>query len=87
MFSVASGLDSMVVGESQILGQLRAAYALGTEAGSVGSVLHDLAQTALRVGKRVHTDTGIDQAGASIVSVALDRAEAVLGSLDGRPRR
>ena len=44
MFSVASGLDSMVVGESQILGQLRAAYALGTEAGSIGSVLHDLAQ-------------------------------------------
>jgi glutamyl-tRNA reductase len=84
MFSVASGLDSMVVGESQILGQLRAAYALGTEAGSVGSVLHDLAQSALRVGKRVHTDTEIDQAGASIVSVALDRAVAELGSLEGR---
>ena len=84
MFTVASGLDSMVVGESQILGQLRAAYALGTETGSVGSVLHDLTQTALRVGKRVHTDTGIDRAGASIVSVSLDRAEAVLGSLAGR---
>jgi glutamyl-tRNA reductase len=84
IFSVASGLDSMVIGESQILGQLRAAYALGTEVGSVGSVLHDLAQTALRVGKRVHSDTGIDQAGASIVSVALDQATAVLGSLDGR---
>ena len=55
MFSVASGLDSMVVGESQILGQLRSAYALGTEVGVVGTVLHDLAQTALRVGKRVHT--------------------------------
>jgi glutamyl-tRNA reductase len=84
MFSVASGLDSMVVGESQILGQVRAAYALGSEAGSIGSVLHDLAQSALRVGKRVHSETGIDQAGASIVSVALDRAEAALGSLDGR---
>jgi glutamyl-tRNA reductase len=83
MFAVASGLDSMVVGESQILGQVRAAYAQGTEAGSVGSVLHDLAQTALRVGKRVHTDTEIDQAGASIVSVALDRAASVIGSLDG----
>ena len=83
MFSVASGLDSMVVGESQILGQLRAAYASGTEAGSVGSVLHDLAQTALRVGKRVHSETGIDQAGASIVSVALDRAGELLGTLDG----
>ena len=75
MFSVASGLDSMVVGESQILGQLRSAYALGTEVGTVGTVLHDLAQTALRVGKRVHTDTGIDRAGASVVSVALDQAE------------
>jgi glutamyl-tRNA reductase len=83
MFSVASGLDSMVVGESQILGQLRAAYALGTEAGSIGSVLHDLAQSALRIGKRVHTETDIDQAGASIVSVALDRAVSALGSLDG----
>jgi glutamyl-tRNA reductase len=84
MFSVASGLDSMVVGESQILGQLRSAYALGTDVGSVGSVLHDLAQTALRVGKRVHSDTGIDQAGASIVTVALDQAEAMLGALEGR---
>jgi glutamyl-tRNA reductase len=84
MFTVASGLDSMVVGESQILGQLRAAYALGTETGTVGTVLHDLAQSALRVGKRVHSETGIDRAGASIVSVALDRAAQVFGSLEGR---
>jgi glutamyl-tRNA reductase len=84
MFTVASGLDSMVVGESQILGQVRAAYALSTEAGSVGTVLHDLTQTALRIGKRVHTDTGIDQAGASIVSVALDQADQRLGGLDGK---
>jgi glutamyl-tRNA reductase len=81
MFTVAAGLDSMVIGESQILGQLRSAYALGTELGSVGSVLHELAQTALRVGKRIHSDTGIDKAGASIVSVALDRATDVLGPL------
>ena len=84
IFTVASGLDSMVVGESQILGQLRAAYALGTDVGAVGSVLHDLVQNALRVGKRVHSETGIDRAGASIVSVALDRAANVLGTLDGR---
>jgi glutamyl-tRNA reductase len=83
MFTVASGLDSMVIGESQILGQLRSAYGLGSEAGSVGSVLHDLSQSALRVGKRVHSDTGIDRAGASIVSVALDQARDVLGSLPG----
>jgi glutamyl-tRNA reductase len=84
MFSVASGLDSMVIGESQILGQVRAAYGLGTQAGSVGSVLHELAQTALRVGKRVHSETGIDRAGASVVSVALDAATSVLGELAGR---
>jgi len=83
MFSVAAGLDSMVVGESQILGQLRASYVLGSDVGSVGSVLHDLAQSALRVGKRVHSETGIDRAGASIVSVALDRAAEVLGRFDG----
>ena len=84
LFSVAAGLDSMVVGESQILGQLRAAYAVGTETGSVGRVLHELVQSALRTGKTVHTDTGIDRAGASIVSVALDHAEAVLGGLADR---
>lgn len=83
LFTVVSGLDSMVVGESQILGQVRSAYALGTEAGSVGTVLHDLAQTALRVGKRVHSETGIDRAGASVVSVALDHAARALGTLDG----
>ena len=84
IFTVASGLDSMVIGESQILGQLRSAYALGNELGSVGTVLHDLAQTALRIGKRVHSDTGIDRAGASIVSVALDQAEQLLGALAGQ---
>jgi glutamyl-tRNA reductase len=74
----------MVVGEAQILGQLRAAYALGVEHQCIGAVLHDLAQTALRVGKRVHTDTGVDRAGASVVAVALDRAERQLGGLPGR---
>jgi glutamyl-tRNA reductase len=84
MFTVASGLDSMVIGESQILGQLRSAYTLGSQMGAVGSVIHALAQTALRVGKRVHSETGIDRAGASIVSVALDHAERVHGELAGR---
>ena len=83
LFSVAAGLDSMVVGESQILGQLRTAYAVGTETGSVGRALHELVQSALRAGKSVHADTGIDRAGASIVSVALDRADALLGGAGG----
>jgi glutamyl-tRNA reductase len=85
LFTVASGLDSMVVGETQVLGQLRAAYGLAQEEGTVGRALHPVAQRALRVGKRVHTETGIDKAGASLVSVALDRAEARIGDLAGRP--
>jgi glutamyl-tRNA reductase len=82
LFTVASGLDSMVVGESQILGQLRRAYAASGQ--GAGRVLHELFQSALRVGKRVHAETGIDAAGQSLVSVGLDHATAVLGSLAGR---
>src|SRR5829696_417449 len=84
LFSVAAGLDSMVVGESQILGQLRSAYAAAAELDAVGSDLHDLAQHALRVGKRVHAETGIERAGASLVSIALGEAERLLGPLAGR---
>ncbi|BBY34154.1 glutamyl-tRNA reductase [Mycolicibacter minnesotensis] len=71
LFSVASGLDSAVVGEQQVLGQVRRAYASAEANSSVGRVLHELAQRALSVGKRVHSETGIDAAGASVVSVAL----------------
>ncbi len=85
LFAVSSGLDSMVVGEAQILGQLRAAYVAADETGTVGRVLHELVQQALRVGKRVHASTGIDTAGASVVSEALaDAAAALGGSLAGR---
>lgn len=86
LFSVAAGLDSMVLGESQVLGQLRSAYALAREESAIGRVLHELCQQALRVGKRVHTDTGIDRVGASVVAVALDAATQVLGG-DLRARR
>ncbi len=84
LFAVAAGLDSMVVGEAQILGQLRDAYSAAAGAGTVGRVLHELAQQALRVGKRVHADTGIDTAGASVVSEALADATLALGGLAGR---
>ncbi|HYH30179.1 MAG TPA: glutamyl-tRNA reductase [Pseudonocardia sp.] len=85
LFAVASGLDSMVVGEAQILGQLRTAYATADAAGTVGRALHELAQQALRVGKRVHASTGIDTAGASVVSEALaDAADELGGELTGR---
>jgi glutamyl-tRNA reductase len=85
LFTVAAGLDSMVVGETQVLGQLRNAYAIAREQGTVGRAMHPVAQRALRVGKRVHSETGIDKAGASLVSVSLDRAEQRIGSLAGRP--
>src|SRR5690606_22866527 len=80
VFSVASGLDSMVVGETQILGQVRAAYATAREAGTVGSTLHGLVQHTLRVGKRVHSETELGSLGASVVSEAL----AAAGDLRGR---
>lgn len=82
LFTVASGLDSMVVGEQQIIGQIRAAYAAADAQQAAGRTVHELAQQALRVGKRVHTETGIDSAGASVVSVALQRAATALGSAD-----
>jgi glutamyl-tRNA reductase len=68
---VAAGLDSMVVGEAQILGQLRDAYGTAAEHDTAGRYLHELMQQALRVGKRVHAETGIDHAGQSVVSAAL----------------
>ncbi|WP_194816135.1 glutamyl-tRNA reductase [Nocardia sp. XZ_19_385] len=84
LFAVASGLDSMVIGEQQVLSQIRSAYATADAQQAVGRTLHELSQHALRVGKRVHSETGIDRAGASVVSVALDRARSVLGSIEGR---
>ncbi|BCB80138.1 glutamyl-tRNA reductase [Phytohabitans flavus] len=77
-FRVATGLDSMVVGEAQILGQLREAYQAAIEHGSTGRLLHELMQQALRVGKRAHTETGIDRAGQSVVTAALGVAASAL---------
>lgn len=71
LFHVASGLDSMVVGESQILGQVREAYRRAQAAETVGRVLQALFPAAMRVGKRCHAETGIDSAGRSVVTVGL----------------
>ncbi|GLY03304.1 glutamyl-tRNA reductase [Actinoplanes sp. NBRC 101535] len=85
-FRVSSGLDSMVVGEAQILGQLRDAYHVATEVDSAGRLLHELMQQTLRVGKRAHAETGIDKAGQSVVTAALDvAADHLGGDLTGRP--
>jgi glutamyl-tRNA reductase len=74
----AAGLDSMVVGEAQILGQLREAYTVATGADATGRLLHELMQQALRVGKRAHAETGIDAAGRSVVTAALSAASREL---------
>lgn len=84
LFSVACGLDSMVVGEGQILGQLRTAYRVATEEGATGRVLGPLVQRALRVGKRARSETGIDRAGASLVGAGLELAATAIGPLAGR---
>jgi glutamyl-tRNA reductase len=84
LLSVATGLDSMVVGESQILGQLRAAFRAAQAENTTGRVLNELVRQALRVGKRAHSETGIDRAGQSLVTVGLDLAEASVGDLAGR---
>ncbi|MGW5425088.1 glutamyl-tRNA reductase [Streptomyces sp. NPDC003943] len=73
LFSVACGLDSMVVGEGQILGQIKDALAVGQDEHTAGRLLNDLFQQALRVGKRAHSETGIDRAGQSLVTFGLQQ--------------
>jgi glutamyl-tRNA reductase len=82
LFTVAAGLDSMAVGESQILGQVRAALRRGQEDVTVGRVLDPLLQQSLRVGKRAHAETGLDGAGHSLVQAGLEDAEEVVGPLE-----
>ena len=84
LFQVAAGLDSMAVGEGQILGQTREALRLGQEMGTVGSALNVLFQQALRVGKRSRAETGIDQVAPSLVSAALDRSSEAVGAVAGK---
>jgi glutamyl-tRNA reductase len=84
LFLVAAGMESVVVGEAQILGQLRSAYATAGDLGTTGRVLHELVQRALRVGKRAQAETGIAAAGASVVSEALAVGALAVGGLQGR---
>lgn len=84
LFAVACGLDSMVVGESQILGQVRTSLRGAQQAGAVGRSLDGFVQQALRIGKRAHAETGIDRAGPSLVSVGLEVADEQLSGLEQR---
>ncbi len=83
LFTVATGLDSLVVGETQILGQVRDTLNRGQRDNTVGPALNSLFQQGLRVGKRAHAETGIDSAGQSMVSVALTLAEEHLETMAG----
>ncbi len=84
LFSVASGMDSMLVGERQVLGQVRAAFRLAQDHGSVGTGLSSLVRGALHAGKRARAETGIDAAGTTLVTVGLGQAADILGGYHGR---
>ena len=84
LFRVASSLDSMVVGEPQILGQVKEAYTKGREVGAVASTLEGLLQRAFTVAKRVRTETQIGSSSVSIASVAVDLARKIFDSLEGK---
>jgi glutamyl-tRNA reductase len=84
IFRVASSLDSMVVGEPQILGQVKEAYATARAVGAVNSQLDALLTRAFAVAKRVRTDTSIASSSVSIASVAVDLAKKIFGSLQGK---
>jgi glutamyl-tRNA reductase len=84
VFRVASSLDSMVVGEPQVLGQVRHAYSLAVEAGTAGRVLNRLVHQAFRVAKRVRTETGIAASAVSISYMAVELGRKIFGELKGR---
>ena len=79
LLAVSSGLESMVVGEDQILGQVRTALKVAGDHGTLGRSLRDLGRLALRTGKRARAETGIDRLGLSLVSVGIELAAPHLG--------
>lgn len=84
LFRVAASLDSMVVGEPQILGQVKEAYTVAREAGTVSSQLEPLLQSAFAAAKKVRTETEIGSTTVSIASIAVDLAQNIFGSLAGK---
>ena len=84
LFAVAAGLDSMLVGEHQILGQVKLAFRLAQERGDAGRALHEVVESALHAAKRVHAETGIDAAGTTLVDIGLGVGAPAVGGLGGR---
>ncbi|MBI1977349.1 MAG: glutamyl-tRNA reductase [Candidatus Omnitrophica bacterium] len=83
LFRVASGLDSLVVGENEIYGQVRNAFKMANELKSLDSILYQLVERALRVGKKVRTETKISKGAVSVSSIAVELAEKIFGKLTG----
>ncbi|HEV7746273.1 MAG TPA: glutamyl-tRNA reductase [Pyrinomonadaceae bacterium] len=83
LFRVTSSLDSMVVGEPQVLGQVRRAYSIAVEAGTAGRILNRLVHHAFRVAKRVRTETGIGANAVSISYMAVELGKKIFNSLEG----
>ena len=84
LFRVCAGLESMVLGEAQILGQVKRAYEAATDRGAVGVVLHRVFQQAVAVAKQARTETGIDAGRLSVGSVAVDLARGVFERFDDK---
>ena len=84
LFRVASGLESMVVGETEVFGQIKRAYQYATGAGMAGRFLNRLFQKSFQVGKQVRSSTGITRGSVSVGSIAVDLAEQIFGDLNGR---
>ncbi len=84
LFRVASSLDSLVVGEAQILGQVKESWSIAREVGSIAATLDPLLQRAFAVAKRVRTETEIGSSSVSVASVAVDLARKIFGTLEGK---
>ncbi|MHB8584716.1 MAG: glutamyl-tRNA reductase [Thermoplasmatota archaeon] len=84
LLRVASGIESLIVGEDQILGQVRDAYHLAQRCGTVGPELSHVAERALTIGKRVRSQTRLNRGAVSVGSAAVERAATILGGLDGK---
>lgn len=84
LFKVVSGLDSMVVGETQILGQIRSAFLMASDAGNTGALFNQLFRKAVQVGKRAQTETTIGQSAVSVSYAAVQLAKKIFGDLQGR---
>jgi glutamyl-tRNA reductase len=84
LFRVAAGLESLVTGEGQVLGQVRDAYTLAAGCEAVGPILHHVFQRALRVGRRVREETGLDRGRCSVAGVAVAVARAVFDRFDDK---